>query len=137
MYARTLLLAVIVAIAPTAWADSISIDTGDVRIVLTDHERDIIREYYRQLPAPPAKPLNKGMQKRLEKGKSLPPGWQKKLVRGAVIPADIWAWHEPLPHDVLVRLPPQPEGVITVRIDSQIVRVIAATHVLLDAFAID
>lgn len=133
---RILALMLGLTAALPAWADSISIETAHARIVLTDHEREVIREYYRDDAAPAAKPLNKGMKKRLEKGKGLPPGWQKKLARGSAVPADVWAWHEPLPRDVLSRLPPQPDGVITVRIDSKIVRVVAATHVLLDAFDI-
>lgn len=121
-----------------ALADSVSVDVGGgVRVILTDRERETIRSYYhQQQPAPQAKAkaLNKGMEKRLAKGKALPPGWQKKMQHGQPIPSDVWAYHEPLPRDVIRRLPPQPDGVITVRIDNQIVRVIAATHVLLDAF---
>lgn len=129
-------LALGLAAALPARADSVTIDTAHARIVLTDGEREVIRDYYSRESAPASKPLNKGMKKRLEKGKGLPPGWQKKLARGSAIPADVWSHHEALPYEVLRRLPPQPEGVITVRIDSQIVRVVAATHVLLDAFGI-
>ncbi len=120
---------------PAAQADRLVVDTPYASIVIEDRERALLRDYYRA--EAPRQGLNKGMQKRLEKGKGLPPGWQKKLTRGRAIPADIWAWHEVLPYDVLRRLPPQPEGVITVRIDSQIVRVVAATQVLLDVFGLD
>jgi hypothetical protein len=133
---RRLATAVLIGLlaAPAAHADRVVVDTRNARIVIEDHERRLLRDYYQAGAS--AQPLNKGMQKRLEKGKGLPPGWQKKLVRGHPIPAEVWSWHEPLPSEVLRRLPPQPEGVITVRIDNEIVRVVAATQVLLDVFGL-
>jgi hypothetical protein len=133
---RHLVTAVLIGLlaAPAAHADRVVVDTGHAQIVIDDHERRLLRDYYHAGTS--VQPLNKGMQKRLEKGKGLPPGWQKKLVRGRPITADVWAWHEPLPYEVLRRLPPQPDGVITVRIDNDIVRVIAATQVLLDVFGL-
>jgi hypothetical protein len=133
---RHLATAVLIGLlaAPAAHADRVVVDTRHARIVIEDHERRLLHDYYHAGTS--AQPLNKGMQKRLEKGKGLPPGWQKKLVRGRPIPADVWAWHEPLPYEVLRRMPPQPDGVITVRIENDIVRVVAATQVLLDVFGL-
>jgi len=132
----SLLLLCMAAAALPASAEGLSIDTKFGSVTLTDGERNLLREHYRaQSPqAPGGKSLNKGMQKRLDKGKALPPGWQKKIARGERVPDDIWRYHEPLPGSVIRRLPPQPEGVATVRIDSKIVRVIVATHVILDVF---
>ncbi len=122
--------------APPLAAESLSIDTKFGSIVLSDNEREVLREHYRAHPTATTsgKALNKGMQKRLDKGKALPPGWQKKIARGERVPDDVWRYHEPLPGSVVRRLPPQPEGVVTVRIDNKILRVIAATHVILDVF---
>lgn len=119
-----------------ASADSVRIDGRYGSIVITDNERNAIHNYYHHEAeaAPKGKKLNKGMQKRLAKGKGLPPGWQKKMARGEVVPDDVWAVHEPLPPVIISRLPPQPEGVITVRVDTKIVRVIAATKIILDVF---
>lgn len=105
----------------------------DVQIVITDDERGAIRSYY-AAPQGKAKKLPPGLQKKLARGGRLPPGWQRKLERGEVVPADIWASRQSLPYDVFARLPPQPAGVITVRIDNQILRVVAATQILLDVF---
>ncbi len=131
-----LVLLCAVTVAPPLAAESLSIDTEFGSVVLTDNEREVLREHYRTQPsvAPDGKPLNKGMQKRLERGKALPPGWQKKIARGEPVPDDIWRYHEPLPGSVIRRLPPQPQGVVTVRIDNKILRVIEATHVILDVF---
>lgn len=106
--------------------------------MLSEQERVLLRDYYRhdddaQSPGK-AKKLNKGMEKRLASGKGLPPGWQKKMARGEVVPSDVWHYREPLPTSIIRRLPPQPDGVVTVRVDNQILRVVEATHVLLDAF---
>lgn len=106
---------------------------ADLQIVITGDERNAIRSYY-GAPQGKSKKLPPGLQKKLARGGELPPGWQKKLSRGEVVPTDVWAIRQPLPRDILVRLPPQPAGVITVRVDNQILRVIAATQILLDVF---
>lgn len=113
--------------------ESTASSKADLQIVITGNERTAIRSYYTE-PQGKTKQLPKGLQKKLARGGKLPPGWQKKLARGEVVPSDVWSTHQPLPHDILMRLPPQPSGVITVRVDNQILRVIAATQVLLDVF---
>lgn len=106
-----------------AWAQA------GITVVVTDDDRN---------DAHPGKGnkqgLNPGMQKRVQQGKGLPPGWQKHLSRGQPVPTDIWAYRQPLPTDVMRRLPPQPDGVLVVRVDNQVLRVASATMVLLDAF---
>lgn len=68
----------------------------------------------------------------LAKKNKIPPGWQKKLARGQPIPDDIWAHRVPLPHEILIKLPPPPPGVVIVRIHDRILRVREKTHELLD-----
>jgi hypothetical protein len=68
----------------------------------------------------------------LAKKNKIPPGWQKKLARGQPIPDDIWAFRVPLPHEILIKLPPPPPGVVIVRIHDRILRVREETHELLD-----
>lgn len=94
-------------------------------------ERDQITAYFHAHPEARSQ-LPPGLAK---KGK-IPPGWQKKLVRGKPIPDDVWAYRVPLPHEILVQLPPPPPGVIHVRIHDRIVRVIEKTHELLDEFGL-
>lgn len=76
--------------------------------------------------------LPPGLQKRAAQGKPLPPGWAKKLSRGQRVPDDIWAARIPLPHEVLIKLPPPPPGIIAVRIEDKIVRVVEKTRKLHD-----
>lgn len=68
----------------------------------------------------------------LAKKNKIPPGWQKKLARGQRIPDDIWQHRVPLPHEILIKLPPPPPGVVIVRIHDRILRVREKTHELLD-----
>lgn len=68
----------------------------------------------------------------LAKKNKIPPGWQKKLARGQRVPDDIWQHRVPLPHEILIKLPPPPPGVIIVRIHDKILRVREKTHELLD-----
>lgn len=125
------LLTGMLLLAPPAWAETALWESPEGRVIITHDERALLRAYYgpgSEQALPP------GLQKKVERGGALPPGWQKKLARGQGVPGDVWRYHEPLPADLLRRLPPQPEGVITVRIDDQIVRVATAGMVLLDIF---
>lgn len=90
-------------------------------------ERDEIHGYFRSNPGA-REQLPPGLAK---KGK-IPPGWEKKIGRGQRIPDDIWAFRVPLPHEVLVKLPPPPPGVIHVRIQDRVLKVIEKTHEVLD-----
>lgn len=128
---RWIPLLTLLLLAPQAWAESALWESREGRVVITQDERALFRAYYgfeAQKALPP------GLQKKVERGGALPPGWQKKLARGQKVPGDVWRYHEPLPAELLRRLPPQPEGVITVRIDDQMVRVATAGLILLDVF---
>jgi hypothetical protein len=46
-----------------------------VHVSFSNHERTLLREYY----APRYRSLPKGLQKKLRRTGSLPPGWQKKF----------------------------------------------------------
>lgn len=87
-------------------------------------ERDAISAYYHRNPEhlPPG----------LAKQGKVPPGWQKKLARGRPVPDDIWALRVPLPHEILIKLPPPPPGVVIVRVHDRILKVREQTHELLD-----
>ena len=68
----------------------------------------------------------------LAKKNKIPPGWQKKIRPGYRIPDDVWIHHIPLPHELLLKLPPPPPGAILVRIHDRILKVREKTHEVLD-----
>jgi hypothetical protein len=90
-------------------------------------ERDEIVHYFGANPS-----AREQLPPGLAKKNKIPPGWQKKLDVGQRIPDDVWAYRVPLPHEVLVKLPPPPPGVIHVRIQDHVLKVIEKTHEVLD-----
>ncbi len=112
---------------------------ADVKVVISSSEREIIRNYVtsRTVAARPgAKPkgLPPGLAKKVARGGELPPGWQKKCVRGEIMPKEIFKLCEPLPGEVIVKLPGPPPGTIMVAIDGKVVRLARATFEILDVF---
>lgn len=95
------------------------------------HEQDEISAYFRLHPAE-----RNALPPGLAKQGKVPPGWQKKLARGQRIPDDIWVHRVPLPHEILIQLPPPPPGVAIFRIHDRVVRVVEKTHELLDEFGL-
>ncbi len=71
------------------------------------------------------KHLNRGMQKRLDRGKGLPPGWQKKLVVGERLDRDVYD------HGVVVE-PLNIRGEITIEVDQRLIRLHKATMEIID-----
>jgi len=78
------------------------------------------------------KKLPKGLQKKVAKGGTLPPGWQKKLSPGMVIGQSTYGLARPLPKEVLVKLPTPPHGTIIVEIEGEIVRLAEASLTIID-----
>ena len=93
----------------------------------SNSERDTIHGYYSANPG-----ARSQLPPGLAKQNKIPPGWQKKIGRGQRIPDDIWAFRVPLPPDIVVKLPPPPPGVIHVRIEDHVLKVIEKTHEVLD-----
>ena len=83
-------------------------------------------------PSKHQKRLPPGLQKKVERGGQLPPGWQKKVARGEVMSADVYKHCEPIAKEVLVKLPPQPQGTVLVRVEGKIVRLLEATKTIID-----
>ncbi len=80
--------------------------------------------------------LPPGLQKKVERGGQLPPGWEKKLQKGSVMEAAVYAHARPVPDSISVKLPPAPEGAITVKVEGKVVRLMEATRTILDVFDI-
>lgn len=78
--------------------------------------------------AKPHNDLPPGLQKKAENGGELPPGWQKKLQKGAILEPEIYS------HAVVVK-PVDDSGLVTVTIDGEIVRLIHATHEIVDVLS--
>ena len=115
-------------------------DSGDEHRGFNDDEREAISGYYSRHHYEEdgdedhdrgRKDLPPGLRKKEARGEGLPPGWQKKLNRGERIPDDVWEHRQPLPPEIIVRLPPPP-GVVLVRVHDHIIRVIERTHEVLD-----
>lgn len=105
-----------------------------LEFTITTKEREVLKQYYAPSPEHPKKQkaLPPGLQKKVARGGQLPPGWQKKVARGEVMPPDVYKHCEPLPRDILLKLPPQPTGTILVRVEGKIVRLAEATKTVID-----
>src|SRR5215467_1898703 len=76
---------------------------GGVRIVFSVHDRDVIRDYYRDRNSN----LPPGLAKR---GGNLPPGLQKHLERDGTLPPGLQKRVQPFPIELERRLPRLPEA---------------------------
>ena len=90
-------------------------------------ERSAIDVYFSAHPE-----ARKQLPPGLAKQNKIPPGWEKKIRPGYRIPDDVWIHHVPLPHELLLKLPPPPPGAVFVRIHDRILKVREKTHEVLD-----
>jgi len=65
--------------------------------------------------------LPPGLQKKVARGEPLPPGWQKKLKVGEPLSREVYSHRE-------VVVPIDDEGLVTVRIEGKLIRLIDATR---------
>ena len=112
-----------------------------VGVAIQQEERVVIQEYARECTTPAkhgSKPkgLPPGLAKKVAKGGTLPPGWEKKCVKGQVMTPEVYKECQPLPKEIIVKLPPPPKGTILVTIDGKVVRLLQATLEILDVFEV-
>lgn len=69
--------------------------------------------------------LPPGLQKKVQRGESLPPGWKKKLQKGATIERAVYD------QGTIIK-PVDAVGVITIKVDGKIIRLIRATREIVD-----
>ncbi len=69
--------------------------------------------------------LPPGLQKKVQRGGSLPPGWQKKLKKGATIERAVYD------QGTIIK-PVDAVGVITIKVDNKIIRLMKATREIVD-----
>ena len=96
----------------------------DVRVVFSDRDRALIRDYY----APRYR--DRGLPPGLDKKGKVPPGHAKKLYRGAPIPHD-YRW-QAMPHDLEHRLSRLPEGYARIIVGADIGIMNVRTRVVVD-----
>jgi hypothetical protein len=108
------------------------------KVAISEDERRVIRNYVEnhstEKPGHKAKGLPSGLAKKRAQGGALPPGWEKKCVKGEIMPAQVYGHAQPLPPEIIVKLPSPPEGTILISIDSKIARLAKATPEILDVF---
>ena len=107
------------------------------KVVISDNEQRIIRNYVQTYNGDHHGRKPKGLPPGLAKvsrGERLPPGWEKKCVPGHIMPADVYQRTHPVPPELVVKLPPPPQGTITVTVGGKVVRLAKATLEILDVF---
>jgi len=101
-----------------------------VQMEMTPLEKEIVKQHLADIRAVQSKKLTK----KVAPGAKLPPGWQKKIARGEVLPQTIYAQAQPLPEVVIRTLPPPPAGTMLVTLDGKVLRILEATHTIVDVF---
>ena len=111
-----------------------------LQVEITPLEKEIVQQHAVDIrkmqgkkPAS-GKPLPPGFAKKVARGGALPPGWQQKITRGEVLPPAVYAQAQPLPEVIIRKLPPAPAGTVLVTIDGKLLRLLEATHTILDVF---
>lgn len=108
------------------------------RAAFSPAERNLIRAQLigRQRLAPRQNDMSiyLGMQKKVARGKVLPPGWQKRVVPGHSLDYHVYGQGESLPEGLLLQLPPPPVGSEILQIENKVVRLNSATRAILDVF---
>jgi hypothetical protein len=94
----------------------------DVRVVFSDHDRGLIRDYYRS--------YYRGLPPGLAKQGKVPPGHAKKLYRSQPLPPGLeWQY---LPADLERRLSPLPDGYARVIVGTDVGIMNVRTRVIMD-----
>jgi hypothetical protein len=94
----------------------------DVRVVFSDHDRGLIRDYYQS--------YYRGLPPGLAKQGKVPPGHAKKLYRSQPIPPGVeWRY---LPDDLERRLSRLPDGYVRVTVGADVGIMNVRTRVIMD-----
>ena len=100
-------------------------DRGGVRIVFSVHDRDVVRDYYRDRNSN----LPPGLAKR---GGNLPPGLQKHLERDGTLPPGLQKRVQPFPPELERRLPRLPGAYTRVTLGMDILILDRRTQRIMD-----
>ncbi len=113
----------------SAWA-AVAVQ-GEVRVVFSSQERQIIRQYYSKELGGKVKG-RKGLPPGLAKREKLPPGLQKQIQRNGTLPPGLQQKLEPLPGELEVRLRPLPPEYTRVVIGTDVIILDRTTQKVLD-----
>lgn len=69
--------------------------------------------------------LPPGLQKKAERGQPLPPGWQKKLAVGDTLDHQVYDQGK-------VVLQDKKDGLLTIKVEGKLIRIIENTHEIVD-----
>lgn len=94
------------------------------RVAFSVHDRDIVRNYFREYPSQ----LPPGLAKR---GGDLPPGLEKHLREGGTLPPGLEKRLRPCPVPLSRRLPPLPAGYSRVMLGARLM-ILNRANVILD-----
>jgi hypothetical protein len=107
-------------------------------VAISESERHVIRAYvFGRVDASKGGKFNgvpQGLARKVSWSNKLPLGWEKHCVRGQVLPSEVHKHCQPLPHDIIVKLPPPPPGTVLLAVDGKVVRVAYPTYEILDLF---
>jgi hypothetical protein len=132
-------------VAAPAHADSGDLSAARVAtIVLSEIEKRIIGDYYRDqyIVWVDSRTTGKGKHKKkhghlppgLAKKGTLPPGLAKQLARNGTLPPGLAK--RALPHELVVQLVPRPAGYEFVLVDDRVMLIQAATNLILDVLVV-
>jgi len=138
----TKVLSLICALTLVACGTALAQDKGKKKEksgAITPGERDAIRAYCVQFEkrgrkGKKAKSLPPGLAKKVARGGRLPPGWEKKLVVGEIVPEPVFKECQPLPPEIVIKLPAPPPETILRAIEGRILRLHEKTLEILDVF---
>jgi hypothetical protein len=107
-------------------------------VAISESERHVIRAYvHNRVDASKGGKFNgvpQGLARKVSWSNKLPYGWEKNWIRGEVLPVEIHKHCQPLPHDIIVKLPPPPPGTVLLAVDGKVLRVAYPTYEILDLF---
>ena len=107
-------------------------------VTISESERHVIRSYVvGRMQASKGGKFNgvpQGLAKKVSWFNTLPAGWEKTCVRGKVLPSEVHRHCQPLPYDVVVKLPPPPRGTVLLAVDGKLLRLGYPTYEILDTF---
>jgi hypothetical protein len=97
----------------------------DVHLSLGTNDRQIIQRYVNEFRISRKSGMNvgglpPGLAKKVARGGELPPGWQKQCGPGAIMPLAVFNVCHPLPHALVVKLPPPPPDMTIVAVDGRV-----------------
>jgi hypothetical protein len=111
-----------------------------LEVAIAPYERHVIRTYVHNCIEASKGRRPNGLPPGLAKetawgwGRALPPEWRKKCVQGAVLPSEVHKHCQPLPDQVMIKLPPPPPGTILLAVDGTVVRLAYPGYKILDVF---